>query len=183
MKPMVGRGAPTRAAVAIAILVPIGLFTLSYQVWWISRLLGLGPFDRATFGWLFVVPAWCLSSVIAGLLWARLRLASPAISAVVVAAAITVVVAALLWMSYDASVCTFGRRTSPTVVIVYAVFVGLVIGSGSGAGALLTQSLAVRGHSWLAILGGSVLALGVFFVTMYVVAYGSLVIGGCNRPP
>ena len=41
----------------LAALLPLAVLGVVYAIWWISdRLVIIGPIDRATFGWLVVVP-------------------------------------------------------------------------------------------------------------------------------
>ena len=50
---------PRSRQTALAVVIPISLMGVALALWWISdKLMTVGPFDRAAFGWVFVVPIW-----------------------------------------------------------------------------------------------------------------------------
>ena len=72
-----------------AVLAPIFVVAAAYGLWWASdRILYVGPFDRAQFGWLVVVPTMLAAPVVAGLVWADLGDRQATGAAAVAAAAV-----------------------------------------------------------------------------------------------
>lgn len=56
--------------VAAAAMLPLAGAGLAYLLSWVSdRLLYIGPFDRAAFGWFVVVPVWALTPLAAAVAW------------------------------------------------------------------------------------------------------------------
>jgi hypothetical protein len=90
-----------RRGLAIGIAGPLGVIGLAYVLWWVSdRLLYVGLLDRASFGWLVVMPVWWLSPAVAALLWrglppGRTTVAAAAIGAVLAVATATLTLTAL----------------------------------------------------------------------------------------
>jgi hypothetical protein len=69
--PALGRefGEPTAGRrVWLAIVAPLVVVDVAYLLWAVSdRLLYVGPLDRATFGWLVVVPVWLAAPIAAAI--------------------------------------------------------------------------------------------------------------------
>ena len=63
---------------------PLLVVGLAGTLWFISdRLLYIGPLDRATFGWLVVVPIWAAAPAAAGYAWRRLAVGAQARAAII----------------------------------------------------------------------------------------------------
>lgn len=173
--------APARLAIAAA--TPLAGVALAYLLWWISdRLLYIGPFDRATFGWLVVVPVWALTPVVAGYAWRPLNAPQTAAAVAMVGLVITAIATSLLWLASAFPDCEFGAVRSPAEWIVPSVVVGVVIGGGFAAACLGTAAAVRRGRWWSAFLVGAGSAVALVFLAILVAA-PFIVSGGCQRPP
>ena len=162
---------------------PLAGVALAYALWWISdRLLYVGPLDRATFGWLVVVPVWSLTPVLAAFAWRRLNPGQTVAVAAAVGLVLSASAALLFWLAAAAPNCQFGAVRSPAEWVVPSLIIGLVIGGGFAAACLGTTAVARRARWWavLAIGAGSAFAL-VFLAIL--VATPFLLSGGCQRPP
>ena len=150
--------------VAIAAATPVACVALAYVLWWISdRLLYVGPLDRATFGWLIVVPVWALTPVVAAFAWRPLNARQSRVAAGTVGLTISVSAAVLLWLASASQNCEFGAMRSPTEWIVPAVIVGVVIGGGFAATCLGAAAVLRRGRWWSALVVGAASAVALIF--------------------
>jgi hypothetical protein len=174
-------GEPQRFALAVG--APLALVALSYGLWWISdRLLYIGPLDRATFGWLVVIPLFVATPVVGGFMWSRLRRRAAAEAAGVVAAAITAVAALLFWQAVAYPDCEFGAIRTPLDWVLPSVILGGVIGGGLATSGLVAARLARQGHRWRAAVAG--VGIEVVGVAAAILVGGVLLLGpGCQRPP
>jgi hypothetical protein len=162
------------AVVAIA----AGLWLLS------DRLLYIGPLDRATFGWLVVVPVWLLASVAAAVAWKPLAPTQVGRAAALSAILVGVAAAVLFWnaLRSEWSACDFGPRTPAESWIVPALLVGALIGTAPSLGGRLSAQRLGSGRRWSAVgmaLGvDAVLSVAAVLVaTMFILSAG-----GCQRP-
>jgi hypothetical protein len=177
---------PRRAAwarVAIAAAAPLAGVALAYLLWWISdRLVVIGPLDRATFGWLVVVPVWALTPTMAAYAWRALEAEETWFVAAAVGLVIAFLAALLFWLAAAFPDCEFGAVRTPAEWIVPSAIVGLVIGGGFAATCLVTVAVLRGGRWWSALLVGAGSALAVFFLAI-IVAAPFVMSGGCQRPP
>jgi hypothetical protein len=177
---------PRRAAwagVAIAAAIPLAGVGLAYLLWWISdRLVVIGPLDRATFGWLVVVPVWALTPTLAAYGWRSLEAEETWFAAAAAGFVIAFLAALLFWLAAAFPDCEFGAVRTPAEWIVPSALVGLVIGAGFAAACLVTVAVLRVGRWWSALLVGAGSALAVFFLAIMVVA-AFMISGGCQRPP
>ncbi len=121
----------------------MALLTLAYALWTISdRLLQIGPFDRAAFGWIFVMPISWLAPGIAGLAWSGMPTARRRLAAIIVGGTVAVVAGVLLANAVDQVGCA--PVTSWTDDLPGSLAVGAVIGAGPALGALLAAAVAIR---------------------------------------
>ena len=127
----------------VAIAIPLALLALAYALWAISdRLLWIGPFDRAAFGWVFVAPLSWLAPGIAGLAWSGMPRGRQLIAALFVGGIVAAVAAALLANSIDYANCA--PVTSIAEVLPASLAIGVVIGLGPALGAFVAASIAGR---------------------------------------
>jgi hypothetical protein len=127
----------------VAIAIPLALLAVAYALWAVSdRLIWIGPFDRAAFGWIFVAPISWLAPGIAGLAWSGMPRGRRLLAALVVGGIVAVVSAALLANSIDYANCA--PVTSPVEVLPASLAIGLVIALGPALGALVAASVAGR---------------------------------------
>ncbi|HLO35495.1 MAG TPA: hypothetical protein VK194_05405, partial [Candidatus Deferrimicrobium sp.] len=101
-----------RRAVLTAIAIPLAILAVAYGMWWVSdRMLTIGPFDRATFGWTFVIPTWLAAPVVAGFVWRDAPTRVVAIAGAVIVAVLSVASSYLIWRATTPD-CFFGAIAS-----------------------------------------------------------------------
>jgi hypothetical protein len=172
-------------SLAWAIAAPLGTLALAYAAWFISdRLLYVGPFDRAQFGWLVVIPMVSAAPVLAAVIWRGLDDARTLLAAAVVGLVIAATAATLFGVAIaqSATACQYGSRLSGLDMALGSALVGLVTGAGyAGSGAIGAIVMRI-GHPWL---GGTLAAMG-GFVTLWAAAFAGFgvfgFVGICNRP-
>jgi hypothetical protein len=158
----------------VAIAIPLALLALAYALWAISdRLLWIGPFDRAAFGWIVVAPISWLTPAIAGLAWSGMPRGRQFIAALIVGGSVAAVSAALLANAIDYANCA--PVTSPIEVLPASLAIGVVIGLGPGLGALVAASVAGRmsglGRVAAAVVTGGLIGFVGFFAAVFTVAF------------
>jgi hypothetical protein len=127
----------------VAIAIPLALLALAYALWAISdRLVWIGPFDRAAFGWVFVAPLSWLAPGIAGLAWSQMPKGRRIAAALVVGAIVALVSGGLLATAIDFANCA--PVTSIAQVLPASLAIGVVIGLGPALGALVAGAVAAR---------------------------------------
>lgn len=119
------------------------MLALAYALWAISdRLLQIGPFDRAAFGWIFVAPLSWLAPGVAGLAWASMPPKRQWIAAILVGATVALVSAVLLANAIDYANCA--PVISWTDNLPASLAIGIVLGAGQAVGAVAAASVANR---------------------------------------
>ena len=177
-----GRGGRFEAGFVIAVAVPLVIAALAYALWWISdRLVTIGPFDRATFGWGVVIPIWICGPIAAGFAWQRLSEPSSRLAAAVVTLAVGGAAAVLFWRSVAYPDCASGPVHQPIDWVLPSLLVGLVIGGGLAGSALVVRWRARGGRRWQAVILGAG-AEAVMVLAAILVAAATLVGPGCQRP-
>lgn len=170
--------------VSMAVIVPLAVLALAYGLWVLSdRLLYIGPLDRATFGWLVVVPVWLLAPVAAGFVSGRLRPGQRLVAAIVVSVVVAGFAAILFGIATMEPDCQFGPRQSAPSSWLWSVILGVVIGSGVGLSSLLAARFVRARHPWRAVIFGASAELamaGLAIVVTTAILIGS---AGCERPP
>jgi hypothetical protein len=127
----------------VAIAIPLALLALAYALWAISdRLLWIGPFDRAAFGWIVVAPLSWLAPGIAGLAWSPMPKERQLVAALIVGGTVAAVATALLANSIDYANCA--PVTSLAEVLPASIAIGVVIGLGPALGSFVAASVAGR---------------------------------------
>jgi len=176
-------GSGVRLLVGIA--GPLAMFALLFGLWLTSdRLVQVGPLDRGLFFWVVLLPLWCLTAALAGLLWRRLGPGVDRPSAIVLGLTLAVVAGAILWFAgtADQSACQHGPRTAAQGLILPMGFLGVVIGSGWALCALGASSLIARGRTGRGIALGVAGLFAHFIVAVIATGAVIMVTGGCNRP-
>jgi hypothetical protein len=168
----------------LGVVVPLSVVVVAYGLWWISdRLLYIGPLDRATFGWVVVVPVWASAPIAAAFAWRGLSEGRTAGAALVVGCATAAAAALLFWLAGAHPDCQFGATRLASDWILPSLIVGAVIGAGPPVSGLMAVALLRNGHPWRAALLGFAAELALVFVAIIVagtVLMGS--ISNCNRP-
>jgi hypothetical protein len=183
LEPIGRPGGQARQRFVLAVAAPLAVVALAYALWWISdRLLYVGPLDRATFGWLVVIPVFVAAPILAGLIWRRLPPRSSALAAAVVAATITAVAAVLFWQAVAYPDCEYSAIRAPLDWVLPSLILGAVIGGGLAASGLVASRFARQGRPWRAAFAGVALEVVAVFAAILVGA-GMLIGTGCQRPP
>jgi hypothetical protein len=179
--PTIAAGGEPRRFV-LGIVVPLTIVGLTYVLWWISdRLLYIGPLDRATFGWVVVIPLWLSAPIAAGLVWHRLTPRGSLMAACAVGVALSAVAAVLFWQGVAHPDCGTGTIRTPTDWVLPSMLIGSLIGAGLVASGLLAGAQFRAGRPWRGVLlgGGAELA----FVFGAVLAAALTLAGpACQRP-
>lgn len=177
------RAQPSRIGAGVrAVAIPLAVAGAAYGLWFVSdRLVQIGPLDRATFGWLVVIPLWAAAPVAAGPAWRRLpsatRWIASTICGLVVGAAITV----LVWLDVSAPDCQFGPVRAPVDWSVPAIAVGLLIGGGFAIAGVVATRFVAAGRPWPALLLGATIQLAV--AALAILFFSTQMITGlCQRP-
>lgn len=169
---------PDGSAVAdllIAVALPLALFALAYALWAISdRLLVIGPFDRAAFGWIVVLPLSWLAPGLAGIAWSRMPTSRRVVAAVVVAVTVALVSGGLLANAIEFANCR--PVASWTDVLPGSLAIGVVIGIGPALGALAAASVAANLDGWgrvvaAVLTGGLIGFVGLFAAIITFLAF------------
>jgi hypothetical protein len=166
-----------------ALVAPLSVVLVAFALWWISdRLLSVGPFDRATFGWAVVFPVWAIAPFAAGLAWRglspRQRTRAATICAVVVGGA----VAAAIWQAFSFPACEHGAVRAPVELVLPAAGLGVVVGGGFAFGALESSGRIQADRRTSALVIGAVAQLGVVIAAFIYPSFIS-VGNGCLRLP
>ena len=166
----------------LGVAVPLAVVAVAYGLWWISdRLLYIGPLDRAAFGWVVVVPVWLCAPMAAGLAWRGLTPRGTVNAAIVFGVIVSGVAATLFWLAVAYPDCELGAVRAPGEWVVPSLFVGVVIGAGVTATALVAARQVHKGQLWQAALLGAGAELLLVLIT--VLAVTALLFGpGCQRP-
>jgi len=169
--------------VAAAAMLPLAGAGLAYLLSWVSdRLLYIGPFDRAAFGWFVVVPVWALTPLAAAVAWRAIDARDAAWAAAVAGLVISAVATSLFWLAVAFPACDFGAMRTPAESILPSLIVGVVVGAGLAATCLATTAVLRGGRLWSALLVGAGSAVGLVFLAA-LVATPLILSGGCLRPP
>lgn len=164
-----------------AVAAPLGVVGLASALWWISdRLLYIGPIDRATFGWLVVVPIWATAPLAAGFAWRRLKPGARTFATTAYGVVVGAVVALLLWQDVAFPDCPTGPARTPAEWSLPAIMLGVVVGGGFGLSGLLASGLVREGHPWRAFAFGA--ATQVAVVVIAITLASVLLFGVCARP-
>ena len=177
---MIGDG---RARRAVAVGAPLAVAALAYSLWWISdRLVYIGPFDRATFGWAMVVPVWLATPFVAALVWRSLSSRATLEAAGLVGVIVTGVAAVLLWRAVAYPGCENGAIRTSSEWVLPSLLIGAVVGGGIAASGLVAVRVLRAGPPVWAVVAGATTS----FVTIFVaIAMFAMVASGpaCQRPP
>jgi len=169
---------------ASAIVVPLALVGVAYLLWVVSdRLLYVGPFDRATFGWLVIVPAWLAAPIAAGFAARRLDPSERRLAALATGAVVAGVGAILFWQAVAFPDCQFGARQDATAWALQSIAIGVVVGAEFGSTALLVGRFGKEQRLWRAVVVGSSAGIALLFGDILVASVVLLGSNGCQRPP
>lgn len=174
--------APRPTGTALAIAVPVGLLVSAFALWWLSdRLLWIGPFDRAAFGWIFVVPIWLAVAPAAGLVWARVATRERLLAATLLVAMIGAVVALAYWLASRSTACEFGSLWTADATAARALILGIGVGAGPAAAGLIAAANG-RGRVVRTVVIGTIGSAVTSMFSLLLIAM-VLMVPMCQRPP
>lgn len=168
----------TQARLAV---VPVVVVAVAFALAVISdRFLYIGPIDRATFGWLVVIPLWAAAPTFAGFSWrgvasfSRLRLAAFG------GLAIAGVAAVLLWQDAITPSTGCAPNHTPLELIPPALAVGGVIGGGFALACWFASVEIAGGRIGRGAIFGAVVQMLVIPAASMLFLVGSFAL--CQRP-
>jgi hypothetical protein len=182
---------PPRAGtekVAVGVALPLLIASLAYGLWWISdQLIVIGPLDRASFGWIVVIPLWLSTPVVAGFTWRSLSRSQARLAASIVGACVSAAATLAYWQSMGTPFdCGFGIVTPAIDFLPGTVLVGVLVGAGLALDGLLVDRLARTGARWWAVVigvGVEGFLLTVALFALVAVSYGhTCFVPGPNYP-
>jgi hypothetical protein len=178
------RAQPWRiGAGVLAVAIPLAVAGAAYGLWFLSdRLVQIGPLDRATFGWLVVVPVWAAAAAAAGFAWRRLSSAAQWIVATICGFVVGTQVTVNFWLAVSTPGCQFGATRAPADWWGPALEVGLLIGAGFAVAGVVATRLVAAGRPWLALLLGALIQVGAAALAILFVST-QMITGVCQRPP
>ena len=167
----------------LAAVIPISLMGVALALWWISdKLMTVGPFDRAAFGWIFVVPIWLAVPPVAAVLWGLL----PPRQRLLAATALAVVLGGAVGVSYALAAaappdCEFASSWTFEAAVGRAVLLGVGVGIGPAVAGLLGvangRGRPIRAAVFAAIAGAVLSLMTLLFIGLI------LAVPMCQRPP
>ena len=162
-------------------LAPVIVVAVAFVLWLVSdRLLYIGPLDRATFGWLVVVPLWASAPTFAGFSWRGFPPGARRRWAIAGGLAIGGTAATLLWQSATAPAIGCTPTRTALELILPALAVGAVVGGGFVIGCLAGSREIAAGHVGRGAIYGAVIQLLVIPAASMLVF--TLFFGMCQRP-
>jgi hypothetical protein len=158
---------------------PLLVVGMAAVLWLVSdRFLYVGPLDRATFGWLVVVPLWAAAPAAAGLAGSDVAGIPRATAAVIDGLAVGAIVGVLLWWSAVTVACP--PTHTPLELALPAFVLGVVTGGGFSVACYVAGGEAAGGHPWRAIASGAVLQLLILLIVPALDFF--MFYGLCQRP-
>jgi len=143
-----------------------------------DRLLYVGPLDRATFGWLVVIPVWALAPAAVGLAGRDLADIPRRPAALIDGLVVGAIVGGLLWWS-AATVDCLPTHTL-TELALPAIVLGAITGGAFAFACQIAGGQAASGHPWRALALGAIpqlLALAIVPILDFYLFFGL-----CQRP-
>ena len=168
----------------IAVAGPLVIVGIAYLLWSVSdRLLYVGPMDRATFGWLVVIPIWAVTPFAAGHLWHRLDFEAPGTAAIVCGLVIGGIAATTFWLDVSSpGSCQFGAARQPAEWLIPAAIFGIIIGGGFTSACLIAAGLVRSDGQLLGLILSVIIQVAVPVLSsiyLFVVTFNAI----CLRPP
>ena len=166
--------------ITAAITVPLALIAAAFFLWWLSnQLVVIGPLDRATFGWLVLVPMLASVPIIGGIFLAQTPLRAHWPVATLVGAVAGFAVAFLFYQSVSMPDCEFGAIRTDAEWLPNAVGFGLAVGAPLSVG-LVSVARLWSEHRVGAVLAG--LAASAAGYVLLAIVLGLSFQPLCNRP-
>jgi hypothetical protein len=176
-------GAATRPSwiQGLAAVVPLLVIAAAVALWWASDRIGqVGPFDKATFGWLFVVPIWAVSPAAAGFAWRGLEASARRRAAVVDGLFVGGIAGLALWLGVVTVDCQLGLARTPLEFMVPTAICGIATGAVFGFGLVAASAQAAAGHALRSVAVGVAVQLLLLAIIPTIAFIGFF--GVCARP-
>jgi hypothetical protein len=170
------------ATLALAVAIPLGLVALASALGWVSdQVVVIGPFDRASFGWVVVVSLWLSAPVVAGFVWRRLPPATSLAPALVLWVIVAGVATILLWLAVAFPDCPGGANRMPIEWVTPSLVVGVLVGAAVGVSGLIAERIVRGGHPWWAVIIGAGNAAVMLLAALMIAAMTVLAVPACQR--
>ena len=162
-------------------LAPVIVVVVAFVLWLISdRLLYVGPLDRATFGWLVVVPLWAAAPTFAGFSWRAFAAHERVRWALAGGLAVGGVTAILLWQSVATPAIDCNPTHTALELVLPAVLVGGLIAAGFALGCWFASLEIAAGRVLRGLIYGAVVQL---LAIPFASILATLLLSGlCQRP-
>jgi hypothetical protein len=181
MESIAARSSTARVVAGIAI--PLLVAAAAFALWWLSdRLLYMGPLDRATFGWLVVVPVWLAVPLASAAAWRGLDARARSIMASTVGLLVGGATALFLWQAVASPNCQFGAIRGPEAWIGPSLVMGAVVGAGVAWSSILASTQVAAGRHIRAVLVGLASQAAMMFLAILVFTAFALTTSQCQRP-
>jgi len=145
-----------------------------------DRLLYIGPLDRATFGWLVVMPMWAAAPTFAGFSWRGFAAGLRTRYALLCGSAVGGVTAILLWQDAAAPKVGCTPSHTPLELMVPALLVGLVVGGGFALACRIASGEILAQRVGRGVIYGAVIQLLIIPLAFGLATYAFF--GLCQRP-
>lgn len=181
---MTSASEPRRASVerlVVAVGLPLAVVALAYGLWFVSdRMLYVGSLDRATFGWVVVVPLWLAAPLVAARAWRGLDAGHRRLAATALGLLVGVPAAVLLGLALQPN-CVYGAAIGPSHALTKALALAVTISGGLAVSSLHAARLAASGRAAASLAVGAGLQAAFFGASLLL---ATLVLQGptCPRP-
>jgi hypothetical protein len=160
-------------------ITPLVVTAIAYALAVISnQLIYIGPIDRATFGWIVVIPLLCAAPTFAGFSWRAVTGAVRTRFAIAGGLVIGVVTSALLWQSAISVNCA--PTHSPIELLPQSLMIGAIVGAGFFLACRLASGEVAAGHIGRGAVYGAVIQLVTLPTALILSSY--VFFGLCQRP-
>jgi hypothetical protein len=158
---------------------PLLVVGLAAALWLISdRLLYVGPLDRATFGWLVVIPMWAAAPAATGLAGTHLADIPRTPAAFFDGLVVGAIVGVLLWWSAVTMACP--PTQTPMELALRSIVLGVMTGGAFAFACHIAGGHAAAGHPWRAVAFGAIPQLFILAIVPTVSFFTFY--GLCQRP-
>ena len=174
---------PVARGLVGAVALPLLVASAAFSLWWVSdRLVDIGPFDRATFGWAVVVPVWFATPFASALAWRGLPRRTGTIAAATLGLVVGGVAAILVWQANAFPSCQFGPNRGAEAWIWPSIAIGATVGGGLAASSIIAARGALAGRYVVALASGA--AGQAAFLVVAILTFGSIALAmpSCARP-
>jgi hypothetical protein len=167
----------------LAVAEPLTVVGLAFVLWQMSdRLLYIGPLDRATFGWVVVIPIWAMAPLAAGFAWRHLSPRATRLAAATCALILGGLGAAFFWQAVAFPGCEYGPVRGASGWVLPGLALGAVLGGGFALAGLAACTSVRASRPWRALAVGVVGQVGLLVLAI-ILTFGLSIGAACQRPP